>query len=156
VEGKKSKEAVTVYSYEALLWRSMYGDEPYPDYFVTTEDLTPDEHIRVQAAAQEWIDSSISKTINVPTDISFEDFKEVYLKAYRAGCKGVSTFRFNPEAFQGVLVKADDLAATRYRFTTESGEVHEFAGNEVIMYEGEEHTAANLFDAIKEKTYGRM
>ncbi|MCH8977362.1 MAG: ribonucleoside-diphosphate reductase, adenosylcobalamin-dependent, partial [Proteobacteria bacterium] len=106
--------------------------------------------------AQKWIDSSISKTANVPTDFAFEDFKDIYEYAYDEGLKGCTTFRFNPEAFQGVLVKEEDLENTVYRFELESGETIELKGNEEVDYDGEIHTAANLFDALKEGYYGKF
>lgn len=109
----------------------------------------------IQAAAQKWGDSSISKTANVPTDYPFEDFKDIYRYAWHQGLKGCTTFRFNPEAFQGVLVKESDLEKTRYRFELEDGSVVEFKGNEQVEYDGEIHTAANLFDALKEGYYGK-
>ena len=109
----------------------------------------------VQAAAQKWIDSSISKTANVPTDYPYEAFKDIYLYAYEKGLKGCTTFRFNPEAFQGVLVKEKDLADTTYRFVLDDGSIVEAKGNEEIDYDGEVHTAANLFDALKEGYYGK-
>ena len=84
-------------------------DEKLPDYFISSEDVTPKQHVDIQAAAQKWIDSSISKTANVPTDYPFEDFKNIYEYAYDKGLKGCTTFRFNPEVFQGVLVKEKDL-----------------------------------------------
>ncbi|NIQ94295.1 MAG: ribonucleoside-diphosphate reductase, adenosylcobalamin-dependent, partial [Desulfuromonadales bacterium] len=83
-------------------------------------------------------------------------FKDIYTYAYRKGLKGCTTFRFNPEAFQGVLVKDKDLASTTYRFVLDDGEVVEVAGNEDIEYDGEVHTAANLFDALKEGYYGKF
>ncbi|MGH8525065.1 MAG: adenosylcobalamin-dependent ribonucleoside-diphosphate reductase, partial [Gammaproteobacteria bacterium] len=110
----------------------------------------------IQAAAQRWIDSSISKTANIPTDFPFEDFKDINLYAYEQGLKGCTTFRFNPEAFQGVLVKDQDLENTVYRFILEDGTVVEAKGNEDIEYDGEIHTAANLFDALKEGYYGKF
>ena len=165
-EGKKSKEKVDVYSFELLAYRSMvnpdakpYSDnaeEKLPNYFVTADDITPIQHVDIQAAAQKWIDSSISKTANVPTDYPFEDFKDIYLYAFDQGLKGCTTFRFNPEAFQGVLVKEEDLKNTTYRFTLDDGEVIEVAGNEEIEYDGELHSAANLFDAMKEGYYGKF
>jgi ribonucleoside-diphosphate reductase alpha chain len=164
--GKKTKEQVEVQSYELLAYRSLVNprampytdvaEEKLPDYFITTDDIRPEEHVDMQAAAQTWIDSSISKTVNVPTDIPYEDFKDLYLYAYSKGLKGCTTFRFNPEAFQGVLVKQDDLSNTKYKFTLDDGSVVEVAGNEKIEYDGEEHTAANLFDALKEGQYGRF
>lgn len=165
-EGKKSKEKVDVFSYELLAYRELinshampYSDKPgeqLPSYFVTSETIKPLEHVEVQAAAQKWVDSSISKTINIPTDFPFEDFKDVYLNAYEKGLKGCTTFRFNPEAFQGVLVKEKDLENTKYKFTLEDGTEVELKGNEEVEYDGETHTAANLFDALKEGYYGKF
>ena len=156
VEGKASKEQVDVYSYEALLWRDMFGDTPFPYYFISADDVTPAEHIAMQAAAQKWVDSSISKTINVPTDYPFENFKNIYQLAYDSGLKGCTTFRFNPEVFSGILVKEEDLKDTFYEFTLENGEIITVAGNEKVSYEGEEHIVANLFDALKEGYYGKF
>jgi ribonucleoside-diphosphate reductase alpha chain len=160
-EGRKSKEKIDVLSYELLAYRQLVdadagADDSLPDSFVTTDDITPSEHIAVQAAAQKWIDSSISKTINVPADYPYEDFKEIYRSACRQGLKGCTTFRFNPEVFQGVMVKERDLANTTYRFALEDGTVIEAKGNETIVYDGESHTAANLYDALKEGYYGRL
>jgi ribonucleoside-diphosphate reductase alpha chain len=158
--GKKSKQKIDVYSYELLAYRHHVDPEAMPgalpEYFVTAGDITPRQHVDVQAAAQKWIDSSISKTANVPTDYPYEDFKEIYLYAWRKGLKGCTTFRFNPQAFQGVLVQERDLANTRYRFTLEDGRVIEVRGDEEIEYEGETHTAANLHDALKEGYYGKF
>ena len=157
--GKKTKEKVDVFSYELLAYRHhVYNDampEDLPDYFICADEVTPDQHVDIQAAAQKWIDSSISKTINVATDYPFEDFKDIYMYAYEKGLKGCTTFRFNPEAFQGVLVKEEDLANTNYKFTLETGEVVILKGNEEIEYDGETHTAANLYDALKEGYYGK-
>ncbi|ODS61812.1 MAG: ribonucleoside-diphosphate reductase, adenosylcobalamin-dependent [Arenimonas sp. SCN 70-307] len=165
-EGKKSKEKVEVYSYELLAYRTLVNAEamPYstdektrlPEYFVSADDITPKAHVDIQAASQKWIDSSISKTANVPTDYPYEDFKDIYLYAYKQGLKGCTTFRFNPAAFQGVLVKEADLENTTYRFELEDGTVVEAKGNEEIEYDGELHSAANLFDALKEGYYGKF
>jgi len=165
-EGRKSKEKVEVFSYELLAYRTLVNPHamPYaqdeaaalPDYFITAEDISPIEHVDIQAAAQKWIDSSISKTANVPTDFPYDRFKDIYTYAHRQGLKGCTTFRFNPEAFQGVLVKDKDLASTKYRFVLDDGEVVEVMGNEEIEYDGETHTAANLFDALKEGYYGKF
>ncbi|HEY8519402.1 MAG TPA: adenosylcobalamin-dependent ribonucleoside-diphosphate reductase [Gammaproteobacteria bacterium] len=165
-QGKKTKERVDVFSFELLAYRALVNpnampgsDKPgekLPDYFVSSEDITPREHVDIQAAAQKWIDSSISKTANVPTDYPYEQFKDIYLYAYEKGLKGCTTFRFNPEAFQGVLVKEKDLKSTTYRFTLEDGSVIEARGDEEIEYDGEVHTAANLFDALKEGYYGKL
>ena len=131
-------------------------NERLPDYFITSEDVTPKQHVDIQSAAQKWIDSSISKTANVPTDFPFEEFQDIYRYAWEKGLKGCTTFRFNPEVFQGVLVKEEDLKNTKYQFTLENGDVVEVRGNEEIEYDGELHTAANLFDALKEGYYGRF
>ncbi|NID17252.1 adenosylcobalamin-dependent ribonucleoside-diphosphate reductase [Luteibacter yeojuensis] len=165
-EGKKSKEKVEVYSYELLAYRALINgdalplsDDPktrLPDYFVAADDISPKEHVDIQAASQKWIDSSISKTANVPTDYPYEDFKDIYFYAYKQGLKGCTTFRFNPAAFQGVLVKETDLENTLYRFELEDGSVVELKGNDEVEYDGEMHTAANLFDALKEGYYGKF
>jgi ribonucleoside-diphosphate reductase alpha chain len=165
-EGKKSKEKVDVFSFELLAYREIVNPrampnsqnpaEKLPDYFVSADDIGPKEHVDIQAAAQVWVDSSISKTANVPTDYKYEDFKDIYLYAFDQGLKGCTTFRFNPEAFQGVLVKEDDLKNTTYVFTLEDGTEIKARGDEEIEYDGETHTAANLFDALKEGYYGKF
>ncbi|KXS51602.1 MAG: ribonucleoside-diphosphate reductase subunit alpha, partial [Marinobacter sp. T13-3] len=95
------------------------------------------------------------KTANVPTEFPYPDFKGIYLYAYDKGLKGCTTFRFNPEAFQGVLVKEKDLENTLYEFTLDDGSKVTLRGNEEVEYDGEVHNAANLFDALKEGTYGK-
>ena len=167
-QGKKTKEKVDVFSYELLQYRELInaaamprgaeGDSAneLPEYFVTADDISPKEHVDIQAAAQRWIDSSISKTANVPTDYQYEDFKDIYMYAYDQGLKGCTTFRFNPEAFQGVLVKEQDLKNTTYVFTLDDGKEVELRGDEEVEYDGEVHTAANLFDALKEGYYGKF
>jgi len=165
-EGKKSKEKIDVFSFELLAYRELVNPrampnsentaEKLPDYFTTADNITPKEHVDIQAAAQLWIDSSISKTANVPTDYDYEDFKDIYLYAHEQGLKGCTTFRFNPEAFQGVLVKEEDLKNTTYVFTLEDGTEMKVRGDEEIEYDGEIHTAANLFDALKEGYYGKF
>src|ERR1700734_4095599 len=165
-EGKKSKEKVDVFSFELLAYRelvnprampnSQLSAEKLPDYFISADDIGPTEHVDIQAAAQLWVDSSISKTANVPTDYKYEDFKHIYMYAFEQGLKGCTTFRFNPEAFQGVLVKEDDLKNTTYVFTLEDGTEVEARGDQEIEYDGEMHTAANLFDPLKEGYYGKF
>jgi ribonucleoside-diphosphate reductase alpha chain len=165
-QGKKSKEKVDVFSFELLAYRQIVNakampdatnaSEKLPDYFTIADQVTPSQHVDIQAAAQKWIDSSISKTANVPSDYKYENFKDIYLYAHEKGLKGCTTFRFNPEAFQGVLVKEDDLKNTTYVFTLEDGSEVEVKGDEEIEYDGEKHTAANLFDAIKEGYYGKL
>ncbi|MCF8192891.1 MAG: adenosylcobalamin-dependent ribonucleoside-diphosphate reductase [Candidatus Methylopumilus sp.] len=165
-EGKKSKEKVDVFSFELLAYRELINskampfseqeDEKLPDYFLDSSTIQAKAHVDIQAASQKWIDSSISKTINVPTDYDFEDFKNIYLYAYDKGLKGCTTFRFNPEAFQGVLVTEKDLENTTYKFTLDDGTELEVKGNEEIEYDGEIHSAANLYDALKEGYYGKF
>ena len=171
-EGRKTKEQVQVSSFELLAYRtfvdpevdpevdagSEHGDlsaHRLPEYFVAADDVPPQAHVDVQAAAQKWIDSSISKTANVPSDYPFDDFKDIYLYACDKGLKGCTTFRFNPERFQGVLVRERDLKDTVYRFVLADGSVVELKGDEKVEYEGEVHVAANLYDALKEGYYGR-
>jgi len=165
-EGRKTKEKLDVFSFELLAYRALANPDAMPDvdeeenrlpdYFVTADNITPRQHVDIQAAAQKWVDSSISKTANVPTDYPYEDFKDIYLYAYEKGLKGCTTFRFNPEAFQGVLVKEKDLKNTTYVFTLDDGSEIEVKGDEEIEYEGETHTAANLYDALKEGYYGKF
>ena len=165
-EGRKTKEKVMVFSYELLAYRELINakampyaeeeDAKLPDYFITAEDINPREHVDIQAAAQKWVDSSISKTANVPTDYPYEQFKDIYLYAYEQGLKGCTTFRFNPAAFQGVLVKEKDLENTTYVFTLEDGSKLEVKGSEEIEYDGEIHAAGNLYDALKEGYYGKF
>lgn len=164
-EGRKTKEKVDVFSNELLAYRHLINsgampfsdeaDAKLPDYFTTSDDVTPTQHVDIQAAAQHWVDSSISKTANVPTEFPYPDFKDIYMYAFEKGLKGCTTFRFNPEAFQGVLVKQKDLENTEYEFTLEDGSKVSLKGHEEVDYDGEIHTAANLFDALKEGTYGK-
>ncbi|MFA9459773.1 adenosylcobalamin-dependent ribonucleoside-diphosphate reductase [Thiohalorhabdus methylotrophus] len=165
-EGRKSKEKVEVDSYELLAYKQFIdpdadpeAEDPahqLPEYFADTNNIAPWQHVEIQAAAQKWIDSSISKTINVPQDFDFDEFKDIYLYAYDKGLKGCTTFRFNPEAFQGVLVQDKDLKNTTYRFELDDGSTVEVTGDQEIEYDGEVHNAANLYDALKEGYYGRF
>ena len=92
-DGSRTEEEVVDYAVQ--MWRDLKGDAPLPEYFVNAQTLAPSEHVRMQAAAQKWVDSSISKTINVPEDIGFDAFKDVYMQAYETGCKGCTTYRPN-------------------------------------------------------------
>ncbi len=92
-DGSRTEEEVVDYAVQ--MWRDKFGDRELPDYFVNAQTLEPLDHVRMQAAAQKWVDSSISKTINCPEDISFEGFKDVYMEAYETGCKGCTTYRPN-------------------------------------------------------------
>jgi ribonucleoside-diphosphate reductase alpha chain len=93
-DGTRREEQVADFAYRRF--REIFGEEAVlPDYFVNAQTLAPEDHLAVQAAAQRHIDSSISKTINVPATISFDAFKDIYLNAYDSGCKGCTTYRPN-------------------------------------------------------------
>ena len=116
-DGSRREETVSDYAVQAF--RTRFGDEAtLPDYFVSAQTLAPSDHLAVQAAAQKHIDSSISKTINVPLTISFEDFKDVYRKAYDLGCKGCTTYRPN-DVTGAVLEAAPRLTAESEPASTE-------------------------------------
>ena len=108
-DGSQVEEEVV--DYAVRLWRDMFGDRPLPGHFVDAQSLTPEDHVRMQAAAQKWVDSSISKTINCPGDIAFEDFRAVYMSAWDKGCKGCTTYRPN-EVTGSVLSVAETEEAT--------------------------------------------
>jgi ribonucleoside-diphosphate reductase alpha chain len=108
-DGTRSEEEVV--DYAVAKWRDMFGDAPLPDYFVNAQTLPPLDHVRMQAAAQRWIDSSISKTINCPEDISFDDFAGVYMAAWDMGCKGCTTYRPNAVTGSVLTVAAEKPAA---------------------------------------------
>jgi|TARA_B100000787_G_scaffold132395_1_gene101231 ribonucleoside-diphosphate reductase alpha chain len=99
-DGSRTEEEVIDYAVQ--MWRDKMGDAELPNYFVNAQTLAPLEHVRMQAAAQKWVDSSISKTINCPEDISFEAFKDVYMAAWDQGCKGCTTYR--PNAVTGSVL----------------------------------------------------
>ncbi len=99
-DGSRTEEEVV--DYAVRLWRERFGDTPLPEHFVNAQTLPPLDHVRMQAAAQKWVDSSISKTINCPEDISFDAFKDVYMAAWDQGCKGCTTYR--PNAVTGSVL----------------------------------------------------
>ena len=103
----------------------MSGSVPLPDYFVTAQTLEPADHVRMQAAAQKWVDSAISKTVNLPEDISFEDFKAVYWDAYESGCKGCTTYRPNDVTGSVLSVEEDDTWADTAEFLVEVQRIHD-------------------------------
>ncbi len=82
-------------------------DEDLPDWFVAASDISPKAHVDMQAALQKYVDSAISKTINVPESLPFEEFKGIYMYAWQQGVKGCTTFRPNPH-IRGVLHKKED------------------------------------------------
>ena len=107
-DGSRTEEEVVDYAVQ--MWRDLKGDADLPDYFVNAQTLSPADHVKMQAAAQKWVDSSISKTINCPEDIGFDDFKDVYMQAWDTGCKGCTTYR--PNAVTGsVLSVAEEKSA---------------------------------------------
>jgi ribonucleoside-diphosphate reductase alpha chain len=107
-DGTRTEEEVVDYAVE--MWREKFGDRELPEFFVNAQTLAPLEHVKMQAAAQKWVDSSISKTINCPEDIGFEAFKDVYMEAYETGCKGCTTYRPN-EVTGSVLSVAEEKEA---------------------------------------------
>jgi ribonucleoside-diphosphate reductase alpha chain len=107
-DGSRTEEEVV--DYAVRMWRDLHGDAPLPDYFVNAQTLPPMDHVRMQAAAQKWIDSSISKTINCPEDISFDDFQQVYMAAWDQGCKGCTTYR--PNAVTGSVLSVKETSET--------------------------------------------
>jgi ribonucleoside-diphosphate reductase alpha chain len=106
-DGSRTEEEVV--DYAVNMWREKMGDAELPDYFVNAQTLAPEDHVRMQAAAQKWIDSSISKTINVPEDINFEAFKDVYMSAWDQGCKGCTTYRPNDVTGSVLSVSEDEI-----------------------------------------------
>ncbi|MBR9838079.1 MAG: adenosylcobalamin-dependent ribonucleoside-diphosphate reductase [Rhodobacteraceae bacterium] len=125
-DGTRTEEEVVDYAVQ--MWRDLKGDAELPDYFVNAQTLDPQAHVRMQAAAQKWIDSSISKTINCPEDISFEAFKDVYMQAYETGCKGCTTYR--PNDVTGSVLSVSESAEKTPADTPELAE--EAAGGDVI------------------------
>ena len=105
-DGSRTEEEVV--DYAVRMWREQMGDAELPDYFVNAQTLAPADHVKMQAAAQRWVDSSISKTINCPADISFEAFKDVYMQAYETGCKGCTTYR--PNDVTGSVLSVSETA----------------------------------------------
>ncbi|MGB5836131.1 MAG: adenosylcobalamin-dependent ribonucleoside-diphosphate reductase, partial [Albidovulum sp.] len=103
-DGSRTEEEVVDYAVQ--MWRERMGDKPLPEHFVNAQTLPPLDHVRMQAAAQKWVDSSISKTINCPEDISFDAFKDVYMAAWDQGCKGCTTYR--PNAVTGSVLTVSE------------------------------------------------
>ncbi len=123
-DGSRTEEEVVDYAVQ--MWRELKGDAPLPDYFVNAQTLPPADHVKMQAAAQKWIDSSISKTINCPEDISFDAFKDVYMQAWDMGCKGCTTYRPNDVTGSVLSVsseKTDKAPADSPDQVSEGGEI---------------------------------
>ncbi len=125
-DGSRTEEEVVDYAVQ--MWRDKFGDAELPNYFVNAQTLSPSHHVKMQAAAQKWIDSSISKTINCPEDISFDAFKDVYMQAWDQGCKGCTTYRPNDVTGSVLSVSESDDKAPG-----ESADApHEVDGGEVV------------------------
>ncbi|WP_170383730.1 adenosylcobalamin-dependent ribonucleoside-diphosphate reductase [Ruegeria atlantica] len=125
-DGSRTEEEVVDYAVQ--MWRDKFGDAELPDYFVNAQTLSPSDHVKMQAAAQKWIDSSISKTINCPEDISFDAFKDVYMQAWDQGCKGCTTYRPNDVTGSVLTVsESDDKAPGE-----SASAPHEVDGGEVV------------------------
>ena len=116
-DGSRTEEEVVDYAVQ--MWRDKFGDAELPDYFVNAQTLAPMDHVKMQAAAQKWVDSSISKTINCPEDISFEGFKDVYMEAWETGCKGCTTYRPNDVTGSVLSVSEETSTAPEIVATTD-------------------------------------
>jgi len=121
-DGSRTEEEVVDYAVQ--MWRDLKGDTPLPDYFVNAQTLAPLEHVKMQAAAQKWVDSSISKTINCPEDISFDTFKEVYMEAWDTGCKGCTTYRPN-DVTGSILSVSEDKKVSQDHNSTRAERMRE-------------------------------
>ena len=109
-EDDVSKVEISDYAYDLyckFMNISSIDDKDLPEYFVCSNDISPVEHLEIQAALQKHVDSSISKTINIPSDYPFKDFEDIYMRAYEKGLKGCTTFRPS-EYITGVLVRNED------------------------------------------------
>ncbi|MGR3710915.1 MAG: adenosylcobalamin-dependent ribonucleoside-diphosphate reductase [Alterinioella nitratireducens] len=118
-DGSRTEEEVVDYAVQ--MWREKFGDRELPEYFVNAQTLTPLEHVKMQAAAQKWVDSSISKTINCPEDISFEAFKDVYMQAWDTGCKGCTTYR--PNEVTGSVLSVSETSEAPVATPDDQGDV---------------------------------
>ncbi|MGA9252617.1 MAG: adenosylcobalamin-dependent ribonucleoside-diphosphate reductase [Roseobacter sp.] len=133
-DGSRTEEEVVDYAVQ--MWREKFGNRELPDYFVNAQTLAPLDHVKMQAAAQKWVDSSISKTINCPEDISFDAFKDVYMEAWDSGCKGCTTYR--PNAVTGsVLSVAEEKPKEQAPevITTSDAEPQQPHGDVIYMSE---------------------
>lgn len=134
-----------------------------------TGEFIPTSIVKIEDRENELFDVSVDdkheylihglishNTINCPTEIPYEDFKQIYMNAYDSGLKGCALFRYNPKNHQGVLVKEENLKATKYKVTMEDDSEMILSGNEVLNYENEDSTVANLYDALKEGYYNKF
>jgi ribonucleoside-diphosphate reductase alpha chain len=159
-KGRKTRQQMEVMSFEYAAYKWLVNPAAtvadLPEIFVNADDIPPQDHLRVQAAAQYWIDASISKTVNVPEDYPYEDFKGLYRLAYDLKLKGCATYRHNPAVSQGVLLKTGSQGKTHYCFDLANGESVTVPGDQTIFYDGENHVAANLYEALKNDQYGKL
>jgi len=114
-DGSRKSQEVSDYAYR--LFQELHGDTELPDYFVDAQTLEPKAHLVMQAAVQKHVDSAISKTINVPADFPFEQFKDVYISAYESGCKGCTTYR--PSSVRGAVLEVKSDAPIQSEAPTE-------------------------------------
>jgi ribonucleoside-diphosphate reductase alpha chain len=132
-DGTRTEEEVDDYAVQ--MWREKFGDRALPEYFVNAQTLAPLEHVKMQAAAQKWVDSSISKTINCPEDISFEAFKDVYMEAFETGCKGCTTYRPNDVTGSVLSVSEEKKADAPEVVTCSDEEPQQPHGDVIYMSE---------------------
>lgn len=149
----KKTERVMDYAYMVSRSESKLSDEEFDKWYSENHkfalDITPLEHVKVQAAAQQFIDSACSKTTNCPTDMKFEDFQGVYIAGYKSGLKGLTTFRFNPDSRSAILVTDKDMDSMLIEFTLEDGSTTTLKGSDKVMYDGNELSAYNVYDMLK-------
>lgn len=164
VPGKKTKQMVPSNYFIGKWYKARTGIDlstlptsEWPEWAVTVVSgkLTIDDHIKVQQAVQKFTSQSISKTVNIPPDYPFEDFKKLYMDAWKFGIKGVTSFKFNPAFSVGVLTPKEILEQMEVTFVTEDGETITVPALAEVEYDGETHVAVLLFEALKEGAYGK-
>jgi ribonucleoside-diphosphate reductase alpha chain len=124
--------------------------ESLPDFFVSTKDLNVDDHLNILGAISKFIDQGISKTVVLPEDYSFEDYKDLWKKAYDLKIKGITVYRPNPEKITAVLVDKTAQEKIIYEVVGKNGEKITLVGTSNVVFKGEEYSALNLFDAFKD------
>ena len=167
VPGKKTKDQMKVSYFLNTWYKNLTGTdlselpvEEWPDWVKTASyNVDVEDHVAIQGAIQDFVSQAISKTVNLPADYPFEDFKKLYLSAWKLGLKGITSYKFNPAFAIGVLSSVELLTKLKIRFTVKrddgTTEVVEVSGMDTVEYDGEEHNAANLFEALKEGMYGK-
>ena len=166
VPGKKTKEQMKISYFLNTWYKNLTGidlsemdPKEWPEWVKTASyNVTVEDHVFIQEMVQEFTSQSISKTVNLPANYSFEEFKDLYMLAWQVGLKGITSYKFNPAFSIGVLTSPELLTKLKIRFTVEKDgktEVVEVRGSDTVIYDDEEHNAANLFEALKEGMYGR-